>query len=65
MNKKEKDTIKIAINLHHKHIERWLIIILLCGNLVSDNDARTEKPRLGQITDIASQCEVVSSLKRM
>lgn len=63
MRKGKKSAIKIKVIVHHKGMKRWLIIVLLCGNLVSDNDARTEKPRLGQIANSASQCEVVSSLK--
>jgi hypothetical protein len=46
-----------------KYIIRIVIIIILCCMLTSDSDERTEKPRLGQIANTASQCEVVSSLK--
>jgi hypothetical protein len=48
---------------HRKRIIRVVIMIILCCMLTSDSDERTEKPRLGQIANTASKCEVISSLK--
>jgi hypothetical protein len=63
MKKGKKSAINIKIIVHHKCVKRWLIIVLLCGNLASDSALLRQKPRLGQIANTASQCEAVSSLK--
>lgn len=41
--------VEVNIRINRKCIKRWLIIILLCGNLVPDSTLLSQKAPLGQI----------------
>lgn len=64
MKKRKEKPITLMLSVPPIRIERWLIIALLCGNIIDDSALLTaEKPRLGQLSYAALQCEAMSSLK--
>ena len=63
MKKRKEKPITLTLSVPPIRIERWLIIALLCGNIIDDSALLTEKPRLGQISYAALQCDAMSSLK--
>lgn len=48
--------IKLTIQVNRKHINRLIIVILICSSLVSDKAQLSEKRPLGQTKEQSKLC---------
>jgi len=63
MKKRNKQVVTLSVTLRKKHINRLLVIVLLCSNLVSHSMLLCEKVHLGAFTSTMEQHEEGCSLK--
>lgn len=48
--------IKLTIRVNRKHINRLMIVVLICSSLVSDKAQLSEKAPLGQTKEQSELC---------